>query len=94
MVSETNRRRRSVYNVGVTVDGDARVQFEDILPVKDDDSDILAEESDQLGNRYRTLEDSNVIGKYVVDLILIERNESACGRAFLAESASNCQQIP
>ena len=77
MVSETNRRRRSVYNVGVTVDGDARVQFEDILPVKDDDSDILAEESDQLGNRYRTLEDSNVIGKYVVDFDASQKHVSA-----------------
>ena len=77
MVSETNRRRRSVYNVGVTVDGDARVQFEDILPVKDDDSDILAEESDQLGNRYCTLEDSNVIGKYVVDFDASQKHVSA-----------------
>ena len=77
MVSETNRRRRSVYNVGVTVDGDARVQFEDILPVKDDDSDILAEESDQLGNRYRTLEDSNVIGKYVVDFDASQKHVSS-----------------
>ena len=77
MVSETDRRRRSVYNVGVTVDGDARVRFKDILPVKDDDSDILAEESDQLGNRYRTLEDSNVIGKYVVDFDASQKHVSS-----------------
>ena len=60
-------RRRSIFNVDVGLDGNTEVLFKDIKEVNDNDSEIGITEPDPINRRYKALEHSGVIGKYVVD---------------------------
>ncbi|EDV26571.1 uncharacterized protein TRIADDRAFT_54707 [Trichoplax adhaerens] len=62
------QRKVSVINVGIKASGKAKIERQDVEEVDESESEVEATTStDELAVKYRKLEESHVVGKYVED---------------------------
>ncbi|RDD37348.1 hypothetical protein TrispH2_009821 [Trichoplax sp. H2] len=62
------QRKVSVINVGIKASGKTKIERQDVEEVDESESEVEATTStDELAVKYRKLEESHVVGKYVED---------------------------
>lgn len=66
-MEENGIRRRSIFDVDINLEGNAEVSFKNVKEFHDNDSEVGVTELDPVHRRYKSLEISGIIGKYVVD---------------------------